>query len=250
MTRAEAAKGLILPGVLSVLALAVLIMLGTWQMQRLTWKENLIAAASTRAKETPQLLPANPESLSLDLEQEEYRPYIAEGRFLHQYEVQVYTVLSNAKGQYSGAGYWVLTPLERKDGSTVIVNRGFVPEDKKDPATRSAGQVQGDVRVIGLLRAREQANYFTPANDPKRGAWFTRDPSAIEKAFGLKRTLPFILDATANYRAGDLPQPNETKLSFTNNHLGYALTWYGLACTLIGVFAAFAWQRMKQAENS
>ncbi len=98
MTRAEALRGLILPGLLSLFALAVLLFLGTWQLQRLAWKENLIAAVASRVKETPQRLPAAAESLSLDLRNEEYRPYIATGRFLHQHEVQVYTSLSETKG--------------------------------------------------------------------------------------------------------------------------------------------------------
>jgi surfeit locus 1 family protein len=245
MTRTQAMRSLILPGALSLAALAILITLGTWQMQRLTWKENLIATISARVKETAQLLPATPESLSFELAREEYRPYVAAGRFLHQHEVQVYTVLSDPKGSFSGAGYWILTPLQRADGSIVIVNRGFVPQEKKEPATRAEGQVEGEVRVTGLLRAPEQTNFFTPANDPKQKAWYSRNPAEIERAFGLKNVLPFMLDETRNYRAGELPQPNETKLTFTNNHLGYALTWYGLACTLIGVFSVFAWQRLR-----
>lgn len=246
MTRAQAARSLILPGALSLVALAILIALGNWQMERLTWKEKLIETVTSRVKDVPQLLPAAAESHSLDLSQEEYRPYVAKGRFLHRNEVQVYTVLSDPKGIYSGAGYWVLTPLVREDGSILIVNRGFVPETKKDPATRPEAQIEGEVRVTGLLRAPEQVNYFTPANDPKRGIWYRRSPTDIERAFGLKNVLPFLLDATGDYRAGQLPQPNETRVSFTNNHLGYALTWYGLACTLIGVFVAFAWQRLRR----
>jgi surfeit locus 1 family protein len=245
VSRAPAVRSLFLPGLLSLGVLAMLITLGNWQMQRLSWKENLIETASKRVKETPQRLPASAESLSLELQKEEYRPYIAEGRFLHQHEVQVYTVLSDAKGTYSGAGYWVLTPLARADGSIVIINRGFVPLEKKEPASRSEGQTEGVVRIIGLFRAPEQTNYFTPANDPKRNAWYSKNPADIERAFGLKNVLPFLLDETRDHRAGELPQPNETKLTFTNNHLGYALTWYGLACTLIGVFAAFAWQRLR-----
>ncbi len=243
--RARAIRGLILPGVLSLAALAVLISLGTWQLQRLAWKEALIETIARRVVEKPQLLPAVAESLSLDLGQEEYRPYVASGRFLHQHEVQVYTVLSEPKGSFAGAGYWILTPLLRDDGSIVIVNRGFVPQEKKDPASRPEAQAEERVRVTGLLRGPEQVNFFTPANDPAKNAWYRRNPADIAQAFALKNVLPFMLDATGDYRPRMLPQPNETKLTFTNNHLGYALTWYGLACTLIGVFSAFAWQRVK-----
>ena len=101
------------------------------------------------------------------------------------------------------------------------------------------------MRVTGLLRAPEQANYFTPANDAASNAWYRREPADIARAFNLVNVAPFMLDATGEYRPDMLPQPNETKLTFTNNHLGYALTWYGLACTLVGVFCAFAWQRLR-----
>ncbi len=247
MTRVQAIKGLILPGALSVLALIVLILLGTWQMQRLAWKENLIATASERANRPARPLHRSDTWPELDLTQHEYRLFHASGRFRHQDEVQVYTVLSDAKGTYSGAGYWILTPFELENGGIVIVNRGFVPLEKKSPSTRGEGQTEGMLRITGLLRQPEQPNYFTPKNDANKNAWYSRSPAEIAQAFNLKDVAPFILDATGEYRPGMLPQPNETKLTFTNNHLGYALTWYGLACTLIGVFAAFAWQRLRAA---
>jgi surfeit locus 1 family protein len=245
VTRAKAVKGLMLPGALSLLALAVLISLGNWQMQRLAWKEDLIARASERAKLPPAHLPGPDRWSEAHWRQAEYRTFAAAGRFRHDYEVQVYTVLSDAKGTYSGAGYWVLTPLELADKSYVIVNRGFVPLDRKSPATRKDGQIEGETSVLGLLRAPEETNYFTPANDPAKGAWYSRKPEEIARAFNLKNVAPFLLDATVSFQAGQLPQPNETKLTFTNNHLGYALTWYGLACTLAGVFFVFARQRLR-----
>jgi surfeit locus 1 family protein len=140
-----------------------------------------------------------------------------------------------------------LTPFELEEGGIVIVNRGFVPQELKSPANRREGQTEGVVRISGLFRAPERSNYFTPANDPAKSAWYRRDPADMARAFDLKNVAPFMLDATGEYRPGMLPQPNETKLTFTNNHLGYALTWYGLACTLIGVFAAFARQRLREA---
>jgi surfeit locus 1 family protein len=247
VNRTQAIRGLILPGVLSLAALAVLVSLGTWQMQRLSWKENLIATISARVNAPAKPLPPANTWPSLDVSANEYRPFAARGRFRHQNEVQVYTVLSEPKGSFSGAGFWVLTPFELEDGGIVVVNRGFVPQELKTPATRTEGQTFGATRVTGLLRAPEQANYFTPANDPSKNAWYRRDPAGIARAFDLTDVAPFMLDATGEYRPDMLPQPNETKLTFSNNHLGYALTWYGLACTLIGVFSAFAWQRLRAA---
>src|ERR1700754_450892 len=137
--RAQAIRGLILPGILSVMALAVLIGLGNWQMHRLAWKENLIATISDRVKEAPQPLPEAGAWPKLDIDKSEYRAFFVSGRFRHEHEVQVYTVLSEPKGSFSGAGYWVLTPLELESGAIVIVNRGFVPQELKNPASRTDG---------------------------------------------------------------------------------------------------------------
>lgn len=249
MIRARAIKGLILPGALSLLALAVLLSLGTWQIQRLAWKEELIARASARAKLPPAHLPPASEWTGPQWREAEYRQFAVSGRFRHEFEVQVYTILSEPKGKYAGAGYWVLTPLELTDGSYVIVNRGFVPLDRKSPSSRADSKVEGETSVIGLLRLPDEPNFFTPASDPQKGVWHSRQPVEIARAFKLSNVAPFFLDEIAEYRTGQLPQPNETKLTFVNNHLGYALTWYGLACTLIGVFSAFAWQRLRAGRH-
>jgi surfeit locus 1 family protein len=90
----------------------------------------------------------------------------------------------------------------------------------------------------------EAPNLFTPSNDPARGEWFVRDPRAIAAAFALTRVAPFTIDADATPNPGGLPAGGETRLNFPNNHLGYALTWFGLAAALAGVFGAFAWQRL------
>lgn len=248
--RARAWRGLIVPGLLSVIAFAILIGLGSWQLQRLGWKEELVVRAKGRSALAPVALPPQAEWRNPAWRDAEYRAYQTSGQFRHEFEVQVYTVLSGPKGTYAGAGYWVLTPLQLADQSFVIVNRGFVPLDRKEPASRPDSQPKGEVAVTGLLRLPEQPNAFTPSNDPARRAWFYRDPVEIARAFNLAPVAPFLLDAMDLPRAGALPQPNETKLDFVNNHLGYALTWFGLALTLVGVFAAFAWQRLSGAEEA
>ncbi len=167
------------------------------------------------------------------------------GRFQHAREVLVYTVLSEPKGRFFGQGYWVLTPLELGSGAVVIVNRGFVPLERKDPSTRRDGQIEGPVTVTGLLRMPEVPNWFTPANEPVRGAWYRRDPTEIVKHFGLVRAAPFMIDADAMPIPGGLPQGGETRLVFVNTHLGYALTWFGLALALLSVFTVFAWRRLR-----
>ncbi len=240
----SAARQLLWPAIATLVAFAVLVGLGTWQMQRLAWKEGLVAAVEERAHAAPRDVSAA-ELAALSPEADEYRPVRVRGTFRHADEIQVYTLLSEPRGSFSGPGYWVLTPLDLAGGGTVIVNRGFVPTKKKDPATRPEGQVPGEVTVTGLVRAPDPGHLFTPADDPARNAWFTRDPQRIAAAKGLGDIAPVLIDADAAPMPGGLPQGGETKLQFPNRHLEYALTWYGLAATLLAVFGVFAWGRVR-----
>jgi surfeit locus 1 family protein len=139
-----------------------------------------------------------------------------------------------------------MTPLELPSGASVIVNRGFVPLGSKDPASRAAGQSAGGITVTGLLRMPEQAGWFAPQNDPARNAWYRRDPGEIARTQKLERAAPFTIDADATPNPGGLPEGGRTRLNLPNDHLGYALTWFGLALALAGVFAVFVWQRLKE----
>lgn len=238
-------RGLLLPGALAAAGLAILVGLGFWQLERLAWKEDLIARVEARTKAPAVLIPEEADWSNVGASRDEYRHVRASGRFQHAREALVYTVLSEPKGRFSGQGYWVLTPLELANGAVVIVNRGFVPLERKDPATRREGQIEGPVTVTGLLRMPEVTNWFTPANEPARGAWYWRDPVEIAKHFGLARAAPFMIDADAAPIFGGLPQGGETRLVFSNNHLGYAITWFGLALALLGVFTVFARRRLR-----
>ncbi len=239
------ARGLILPGILSLGALAVLIGLGFWQLERLAWKNDLLARVEARTKAPVTPIPPEGEWKNVNFESDEYRRVVASGTFRHDREILVYTVASEQPGRYAGPGFFVLTPLELPSGASVIVNRGFVPLDRKDAATRKEGQVAGPVNVTGLLRMPEDAGYFAPSNDPARNAWYRRDPVEIASALKLERAAPFTIVADATANPGGLPQGGSTRVNFSNNHLQYAVTWFGLALALIGVFAAFAWQRIR-----
>lgn len=191
-------------------------------------------------------VPAEKEWPKVNAQADEYRRVLVTGTYRHQNEAAVYTTLSSAKGKLSGQGYWILTPLTQQDGSTVIINRGFVPLDRRDPATRKDAQTTGQVTVTGLLRMPEPANWFTPANVPAKNNWYRKDPAEIAATFKLSRVAPFLIDADASANPGNIPQGGETLVNFPNNHLGYALTWFGLAAALLGVFLAFSWQRLRE----
>ncbi len=240
--KARAWKNLAVPGAFALAALAVLIGLGLWQLERLAWKNALIAQVAARTTAPAAPLPSESQWNNVGAD-DEYRRVTASGIFRYDREALLYTVEPEDR-RPGGAGYWVLTPLVLADGSTVVVNRGFVPFDRRDQASRREGQVSGIVTVTGLLRLPEEKRWFAPANDPGKGAWYRRDPAEIAAAFGLARVAPFVIDADAAANPGGLPAGGRTRLVFSNNHLQYAVTWFGLALALVGVFAAFARQRL------
>ena len=240
------ARPLLIPGVFTLIALAILIGLGTWQLQRLHWKEALVARITQRVAEPPVALPPRGEWAGLDFGTWEYRPVELTGRYRHDLETRVYALLAEPHGRLSGPGYWIMTPFaldgERGD---VVINRGFVPLDRADPATRPDAETEGSVTVRGLLRAPEARNPFTPDDQPDKKLFYARDPAPIAAALGLSQAAPFTVDATETPASG-LPQAGETRLEFPNRHLEYALTWYGLAAALLGVFVAFSIARLRR----
>ena len=237
-------RSLLLPALASLAGIVALTGLGLWQVERLAWKEAILARIEARVGTPPSALPPEGAWTGLAPDDYDYRHVTATGRFEHDKEALVFRTLEAGKASEGGAGWLVLTPLRLPDGSAVIVNRGFVPEAMREAATRPKGQVQGEVTLTGLMRPPEARNAFTPANNPPKNQWFTRDPAAIAAALGVTRAAPFTIDADAGPRA-ILPRGGMTVTRPPNSHLSYALTWFALALTLAGVFAAFAWRRLR-----
>ena len=153
-----------------------------------------------------------------------YRHVRVAGRFLDDATTLVQAVTER------GGGFWVLTPLVA-DGFTVLVNRGFVPSDRRDPA--SWCRPAGAVAVTGLLRLTEPGGAFLRSNAPAENRWYSRDVAAIASARGLAEVAPYFVDADASPEGG-LPVGGLTVVAFHNNHLVYALTWFTLAAMMLG----------------
>jgi surfeit locus 1 family protein len=238
--RSAGLRSLIWPALVTLAGIAVLISLGIWQLQRLAWKEALIARIEARAKAPPSPLPPQSEWAALKPEDYEYRHVSLRGRFDAR-EALVFRGSGREAGE--GPGYLVLAPLLLPDGAAVIINRGFVPSAAKDPASHAPQA--GEVTVTGLMREPEPRNLFTPADQPDKNLWFTRDPGAIAADFGLTRAAPFSVDADSSGDPKALPRGGTTVIAFPNNHLAYALTWFGLAAALAGVFGSWAWTRIR-----
>lgn len=239
-------RRLLLPALFAAAAFCVLSGLGVWQLQRLAWKEALIAAIADRSQAAPAAVPPPAEWAALDPQDYDYRRVTVTGTFLHSSEQLVFRILEGGKSSLSAAGFLALTPLRLPGGQTIIINRGFVPQELRDPAKRQAGQISGAVTITGLMRPPEPRNFFTPADDPAKGLWYTRDPGAMAKALELARAAPFTIDADASPNPGGWPLGGLTALAIKNDHLSYALTWFGLALTLLAVFAVFVWRSLRQ----
>lgn len=240
--RTSPTRSLLVAGAVVVCAVALLLSLGFWQLRRLEWKEAIIARIETRVNAPPQPLPPPETWSTIQPDDYEYRRVTVRGTFEHDKEAYVFHA---AGSQTREPGWLVLTPLRLPSGAHVIVNRGFVPMALRDPALRDAGQVTGETQVTGLMRAPEARNPFTPDDQPDSRVWHVRDPASIASYFDLQRAAPFSIDADDAPNPGGWPKGGETTLSIPNNHLSYAMTWFGLAATLIGVFAVFAWRRMR-----
>ncbi len=231
-------RGVLVPSLAAVAAFAVLLSLGLWQLDRKAWKEGLIATIEQRLSAPPVALPAPPTWPRLTAAEDEFLRVAVTAEFLNDREALVYTSGSSLREGTSGPGYWVFTPARLAGGAVVMVNRGFVPEGKQDRAARPNGEVAGPINMVGVLRWPEPPGVFTPAGDPVRNIWFSRDSSAIASAKGVS-VAPFYLELESPDAPGGLPRAGRLHPTLPNNHFGYALTWLGLACVLVGVYGTW-----------
>lgn len=228
------------------LAFAGFVALGIWQLHRLDWKLSLIERVESRIHAAPVAAPGPAEWPVISRARHEYLAVRLQGHFLagHDTRVQAVTAL--------GGGFWLLTPFQTREGFRVLVNRGFIPAGWQEDAPT------GEQTLIGLLRLSEPGGGFLRHNDPATDHWYSRDVAAIADARGLEGMAPYFVDAGLPQGQGDgatlaapgpdrpdpdapvSPRSGLTVIHFSNNHLGYALTWFVLAlmCAGAAVFLA------------
>ncbi|WP_254789544.1 SURF1 family protein [Variovorax sp. OV329] len=229
-------------GLFALLAFCVFVALGWWQVERRAWKLALIERVEQRVNAAPVALPPPARWPQVTVASDEYRRVQLAGRFLHDRETLVQS-LSDL-----GAGFWVLTPLQLADGKVVLINRGFVPAEQRARSSRIEGEPAGEVRVVGLLRVSEPGGGFLRRNDPGADRWYSRDVAGIAAARGLSadKVAPFFVDAAKDpAAAAGQPVGGLTVVSFRNNHLVYALTWFALALLMAGA-AWWVWADEKR----
>ncbi len=231
------------PIALALPALALLIGLGTWQMQRKAWKEDLIAQITARIHQPPVAVRRAGEAHAAV---SNMRAPASAARSA--------MIASNSCGSRIRARAPAITSIRRCGSTTgrfILVNRGYVTEAKKAPAARPGRSAQRRGRGVGLLREPVARAMFSPDHDARTGVWYWRDVDGMTKAAlgaDAGKAVRIILDAEATpANPGGWPQGGVTRLTLPNRHLEYALTWYGLALTLVGVLAAFIISRWRAA---
>jgi surfeit locus 1 family protein len=215
-------RRMILPLLFGLAGCAILIALGTWQLQRLAWKEGILAQISARLNDAPVALPAVPDP-ALD----KYLPVRVAGRFTGR----GIDVLVSLKG--AGAGYRVIAAFQTEDGRRVMIDRGFLPEDQ-----RARPRIAAAARIPGTLHWPDETDSFTPPPDAARGIWFARDVPAMAAQL---QTEPVLIVARAATGDGITPLPVGTE-GIPNNHLNYALTWFSLAAVWAGMTGLLLWR--------
>jgi len=232
--------------IFAIVGVAILIGLGIWQLDRKVWKENLIATLNMRLAQTPDALPPREAWSGLTAARNEYSRVAFPAEFLPGQEALVYSAGSALRPDVKGPGYWVFAPALLAGGSIVLVNRGFVPPDRKDPSTRPQGAPSGSVDVVGALRWPEQRGLFSAADDVANGIWFTRDPRGMAEARNWQNVAPFYVDQESPVPLGGWPRPGKLTVQLRDTHLQYAITWFGLALGLAGVYVTWLARRLRR----
>jgi surfeit locus 1 family protein len=210
--------------------LALLAGLGVWQIQRLHEKEALIGSIESGMRAPPIALS---DVLRADSTIAEYRHVQVTGRFRHESELYLF-----ARGPMGAVGVDIVTPLVQQDGQTVLVDRGFVPDALRDPQTRQAGQVGGEVTLTGVLRLSQRPGMFTPASNPATRLWFVKDVPSMAASLGLTAP-PVLIEADGTPNPGGWPLGGRTQTDIPNDHLQYAMTWFGLALALFAIYLLY-----------
>lgn len=232
-----------------MLLFALLVSLGFWQVRRLGEKEALIARVEQRATQTPQQIPPAARWATLHAEDYDFMHVRATGHFVGGRDALIFA--APPEGASREPGYSLVTPFALAGGGgVVLVDRGFLPASKvNDAASRAAPSDEST--LVGVLRAPERRNPFTPADEPARGVFFARDPAAIAAALKLADAAPFALVIDpAPATASDWPRPVGGVPTIVNNHFSYAVTWFGLSFALLVIFAVYARGVLARAEAS
>ncbi len=244
---------LLLPSLFALAGFVVLLGLGTWQLERKAWKEGLIANLTRQLDAPPQPLPPPQSWATLDRSESEFRRVTFRAEFLpgqgpSQREARLFTGGTSLRDDIKAPGYFVFAPARLPDGSVVVVNRGYAPAAHPTATTPPAALPGGPVGVVGVLRWPDQPGWFDSDYSARDDLWFVRDQMAMAVRKNWGAVAPFYVEMEEPVPSGGLPKPGRMKVNLPNNHLQYAITWYGLAGVLVAVFAFWVRSRQREAK--
>jgi surfeit locus 1 family protein len=219
-------RRLLWPGAMAAAMLAVLLGLGTWQVQRLHWKRTVLAQIA-RAEAAP--------AVALTAEPEPYAKVQVTGRLRDDLSASYGAEVRDTPAG-TQLGTQLIEPLEREGGDAILIDRGWVPDRRSRPIARP----EGDVTLEGYVRPSDAPGLFSATDNPAARQFYTLDASAIGAALGLRHVAPFILVAVGPAPPERYPDPARHLPRPPDNHLSYAITWYGLAVALVVIFVLWA----------
>jgi surfeit locus 1 family protein len=232
------------PTLFTIPTLILCLGLSLWQMERREWKRGILDRIAENQAATPVSLD---ELVKGDPLVHEYGRAKLSGTFMNDREFYL-----AARSLKDDVGIQVITPVKTDDGRIVLFDRGFVPSPKKDPKTRPQGQIEGHVDLVGVVRRSQVQHRFVPDNDPGKNFWFHVDVPLMRKMAGGTpdpKLDTFFLDADATPNPGGLPVGGQTQLDIPNDHLQYAITWFLIALSLVGVYLGFHWENGRLTVN-
>jgi cytochrome oxidase assembly protein ShyY1 len=239
-------------GIFTLLTLALLIGLGVWQLQRRVEKHALIAQLTERPAAAPGALPSPAQWSTLTPAGDEFRRVRFSATYESGPDAMVYSSGSAIRDDVSGPGTWAFLPARLGSGGTVVVNTGFVQNtmqdrDQQDRAVTPLVTGQ-PVTMTGYIRFPESAGALTPAENLAKRLWFTRDHVAVARALGWGEVAPFYIDLEQPVPESGIPKPGPLQVHLKDDHLQYAITWFGLACVVLIAFGV--WLRGQRRGSS
>ncbi|MFQ3360918.1 MAG: SURF1 family protein [Alphaproteobacteria bacterium] len=222
----------------TLLTLIILFLLGSWQIDRRSQKHSLIDQVEYMTNLPPVDFLVDSNISDFNINDWKYRVVKVSGSFDFTKELHVFANLSDPKGKFRGAGYWIFNPFLIENGDYIFVNRGFVPQSLIGAYKERRKDRQEKIVIKGYIKGFEKTNAFTPDSDFVENILYSVNVTDMKNIFNIENALPFVIDIYSS-KYGDLPQAGETRLKFNDNHLSYAITWYGLAIVLIVVYFVY-----------
>ncbi|WP_417428109.1 SURF1 family protein [Kiloniella sp.] len=235
------------PTMFTIPVVLIAIALGTWQLSRMEWKKDQIALRTDRASAVAISFSETYPGEVADPQADEFINVWVEGEFLHDKEL-----IMGARSLDRQLGIQIITPFVMTDGRQILINRGFVPSEFKAPASRPEGQVDGPVKIEGLLRVGGWKGYefVRPVNDPEDNFWFYTDIKEMSQKTDLSNPVMSVyLDAGPAANPGGYPLGGQTRIALVNNHLEYVITWYAMALILAVIYFIYHYRPVEKRED-